>query len=199
MYVPEFIDLDLGLGKNSYIRNGCSDGKNVYIMASIYPDWEAGEDGDTRYEIYRMPLDGGAPEKLENFRMPDIPEGYDYSYSYADSLRAGADGTLWINVGINASKYDLPEDFDSEKDAIWNYDLLESIRSEYQIQLDSSGNTIAQVDVTDLQEKAEVDYLYSDGLLIDKDGDLYVGSDGKIVVLDPSMNVRFTLEDDSLG
>ena len=101
VYVPEFIDMDLGLGKNSYINSGCSDGKNVYILASIYPDWEAGEDGDTRYEIYRISLESGEPEKLENFQMPVAPEGFDDSYSYADSLRSGVNGNLWINVGVN--------------------------------------------------------------------------------------------------
>lgn len=198
VYVPQFMDLDLGLGKNSNIDSGCTDGKNVYIMASIYPDWEAGEEGDTRYEIYRVPLDGGAPEKLENFQLPAAPEGYDYSYVYANDLRAGAEGTLWVGVTVNAVKYDLPEGFDPETGNMWEYDVLENINSEYQVQLDSTGNKIAEVNVTNLQEKAEVDYVYSDSMLFDKDGDLYVGAEGKIVVLDPSMNVRFVLEDDSL-
>ena len=198
VYVPEFIDLDLNLGKNANIRNGCTDGQSVYVMVSISPDWEAGEEGDTRYEIYRLPLDGGEPEKLENFQIPPAPEGYDSSYSYADNLRAGAEGTLWVNVSISAQKYDLPEGFDPEKDNIWEYDLLDSIDSEYQMQLDSTGNVISQVNTSDLAEKAGVEYVYSDYLLFDKDGDLYVGADGKIVVLDPSMNVRFVLEDESL-
>ena len=198
VYVPEFLDMDLGLGKNSNISGGCTDGKNVYIMAAIYPDWEAGEEGNTRYEIYRLSLDGGEPEKLENFQMPAAPEGYDSAYSYANNLRAGTEGTLWVNVSVNAQKYDLPEDFDPEKNNIWEYDLLESVDEEYQVQLDSTGNVISQVETTQLAEKAGMDYVYSDYLLIDRDGDLYVGADGKVVVLDPSMNVKFTLEDESL-
>ncbi|MDE7261967.1 MAG: extracellular solute-binding protein [Oscillospiraceae bacterium] len=198
VYVPQFMNINIDLGKNGDIRQGCTDGNNVYVMAVAYPDWEAGEEGDTRYEIYRMSVDGGEPEKLENFQLPPAPEGFDYASSYADGLRAGAEGTLWVGVSINAYKYDLPEDFDSETDDIWNYEMVENIRSEYQVQLDSTGNTIAQVETTDLAEKAGMEYIYSGSMLFDKDGDLYVGGDGKIVVLDPSMNVRFTLEDDSL-
>jgi len=201
VYVPEFIDMEkLNLGKDYYIRNGCTDGKNVYILAAIYPDWEAGEEGDTRYELYRIPIDGGEPEKLENFQLPAAPEGFDgpgaTTYSYADSLRAGAEGTLWVNASISASKFDIPEDFDPETDSPWNYEQLESYEKEFQMQLDSTGNTISQVETTDLAEKAGLEYVY--GLTFDKDGDLYVGAEGKIVVLDPSMNVKFTLEDESL-
>jgi len=201
VYVPEFIELDqLNLGKNYNIRNGCTDGKNVYILAAIYPDWEAGEEGDTRYELYRIPIDGGEPEKLENFQLPAAPEGFDgpgaSAYSYADNLRAGAEGTLWVNASVSASKFNIPEDFDPKTDSPWNYEQLESYDKEFQMQLDSTGNTIAQVDTTELAEKAGLDYVY--GLTFDKDGDVYAVGEGKVVVLDPSMNVKFTLEDEGI-
>ncbi len=166
VYVPQFNDLDLGLGKNGSIRQGCTDGTSVYVLGVAYPDWEAGEEGDTRYEIYRVPVDGGSPERLENFRLPEVPEGYDYSDAYADSLRAGAEGTLWVGVTVYATKYDLPENFDPETDSMWQYEVLEDLRAEYQIQLDSTGNEISRVDITGLEEKAEVDYIYSDGILL---------------------------------
>ena len=198
VYVPEFMNLDLNLGKNSDIRGGCTDGKNVYLLASIYPDWEAGEEGDTRYAIVRVPLDGGEPTELENFQLMSKPEGYDEGNVYINSIKAGADGTLWVNENVYANKYDLPENFDPETDQIWNYDVLESVDNEYQVQLDSTGNVITQVDISGLREKAGVEYLYSDGATIDKDGDLFVGSEGKIVVLDSGLNVLFTLEDSNL-
>ena len=191
VYVPRFIDLNLD--GECYFRQGCADGTNVYMLLNYYP-----EEGDSYYEICRAPLEGGAPEKLENFQPPEAPEGFDYAYSYANSLCAGAEGTLWLGVTVGGRKFDLPESFDPEKDEMWEYPVLEELHEQYQIQLDSTGNIISRVDVTGLEEKAELDYIDSEGMIFDRDGDLFLCSQGKIVVLDPSMNVRFTLEDDSL-
>lgn len=198
VYVPQFMDLNLDLGKQYDIDGGCTDGTNVYLLVDLYPDWENGEEGDTRSAIIRVPLDGGEPEELENFRPAEAPEGYSESSVYCRSLRAGADGSLWVEESIYAYSYDLPEDFDPETDYVWNYEMLDSVSLEYQVQLDSTGSEITSIDVSSLREKAEVEYLYSEGTLIDKDGDLFVSSNGKIVVLDSSMNIRFTVEDESL-
>ena len=76
VYVPEFIDLDLSsLGKNYDLQDGCTDGTNVYLLVRINPDWEAGEEGDGRNAIVRVPLDGGEMVELENFKVSDPPEG----------------------------------------------------------------------------------------------------------------------------
>ena len=53
VYVPEYIDLDMG--KNTNVYGGCTDGKNVYLLMAKYPDWEAGEEGDTQYTIQSSP------------------------------------------------------------------------------------------------------------------------------------------------
>ncbi len=163
-----------------------------------YPDWEAGEEGDTQYTIQSIPLEGGEMAPLENFKAEAAPEGYQQSYTYYNSIRAGADGTLWVSAGVSAYSYDVPEDFDPENDDYWNYEIKESIDKEYQIQLDSTGSEITRVETTELQEKAGVEYLYSDGTVFDAEGDIFVSTEGKVIVLDSSMNVLFTVEDENL-
>lgn len=196
VYVPEYIDLDMG--KNTNVYGGCTDGKNVYLLMAKYPDWEAGEEGDTQYTIQSIPLEGGEMAPLENFKAEAAPEGYQQSYTYYNSIRAGADGTLWVSAGVSAYSYDVPEDFDPENDDYWNYEIKESIDKEYQIQLDSTGSEITRVETTELQEKAGVEYLYSDGTVFDAEGDIFVSTEGKVIVLDSSMNVLFTVEDENL-
>lgn len=195
VFVPEFIDLDLG--KNSDMRGGCTDGTYIYLLTAKYPDWEAGEEGDTVYAIRRLSLDGGEPEELENFKMDAAPEGYQQSYVYLSSIRAGADGSLWVEESMSAYSYDVPEDFDPETGNMWEYDVKDSMDKTYQIQLDSTGAEITRVDVSGLQEKAGIDTMYSGGTLFDPKGNIYVSADGKIVVLDSSLNVLFTVEDEN--
>ena len=195
VFVPEFIDMDLG--KNSEVRGGCTDGAYIYLLTSKYPDREAGEEGDTTYSILRLSVDGGEPEPLENFKMDAAPEGYDQSYVYLNGIRAGADGSIWVEESLSAYSYDLPEDFDPETGNIWEYDMLDSIEKNYHIQMDSTGAEITRVDVSGLQEKAGIDSMYSGGTLFDPKGNIYVSTDGKIVVLDSSLNVLFSVEDEN--
>ena len=195
VFVPEFIDMDLG--KNGEVRGGCTDGTYIYLLTAKYPDWEAGEEGDTTYSVLRLSVDGGEPEPLENFKVDTAPEGYDQSYVYLSGIRAGADGAIWVEESLNAYSYDLPEDFDPETGNIWEYDMLDSIEKNYHIQLDSTGAEITRVDVSGLQEKAGIDSMYSGGTLFDPKGNIYVSTDGKIVVLDSSLNVLFSVEDEN--
>lgn len=200
VYVPQFIDLDMEiLGKNYNLDSGCSDGTNVYLLASIYPDYEAGEEGEERYTVVRVPLDGGEPSELENLQPSAAPEGYDQASSYLRNIRVGADGSLWVDEDMYATNFDLPENFDPETDYVWNYEQTESVNKEYAVQLDSTGIEITRIETSGLAEKVGAEHgLYSDGTLIDKDGDLFVSTDGKISVLDSSLNVRFAVEDENL-
>lgn len=198
VYVPQFMDLNLDVGKQYNINGGCTDGTNVYLLVDVYPDWEAGESGDTRCAIICIPLDGGEPKELENFKPMSAPEGYSESDVYCRSLRAGTDGSLWVGERIYAYSYDLPENFDPETDYPSNYEMLDSVSLEYQVQLDSTGSEITSIDISGLQEKAGLDSMYYSGTVIDQEGDIIVNGYQKIVVLDSSMNVRFSIEDSNL-
>ena len=199
VYVPQFIDIDVEL---DYINGGCSDGKNVYLVGNVSKETEATdpETGETytNYEyrdvIYRIPLEGGPAEELENFEMSALPEGSEGNVSI-DGLRPGAEGTLWVSERIYTYSFDLPADFDETTGNKWDYHTG-STEVNLQRQLDSTGNEIARVDTSGLKEKLEADYIYA--TLFDKEGDLYVSVEGKIAVLDPSLNVKFVLEDEQL-
>ena len=198
VYVPEFLSLDLDiLGKNYNISGGCTDGTNVYLLAYVYPDYEAGEEGDSRTLLIRFPLDGGEPTEMKNFQSGSSEEdGAEVNRNF-NSLRTGIDGSLWLEESTYSYVFDLPEDFDEETDSKYNY-TTDTVRKEYQVQLDSTGTEITRIDTSDLQEKAGVEGRYQNGLLVDKDGDIFITDSQKIVVLDSSMNVRFTVEDSNM-
>lgn len=194
VYVPEFLDMDF-IGENGYFYGGCTDGQFAYMLVARYP--EDGE-GDTAYQLLRMSLEGGTPQPLENFRQDGKPEGYDYAYCGINNISAGAGGTLWIEEYIGAYAFDLPEDFDPEKGNYWEYDVTDSMSSTYRVQLDSTGNEITRFSTDELREKIEGDSFYAGGELIDGDGDLFVCTDDKVIVLDSSLNIRFEVEGSNL-
>lgn len=198
VYVPEFLSLDLGiLGKNYNLSGGCTDGTNVYLLAYVYPDYEAGEEGDSRTLLIRFPLDGGEPTEMKSFQSGSTEEDGTEVHRNFNSLRTGIDGSLWLEESTYSYVFDLPKDFDEETDSKYNY-TTDTVRKEYQVQLDSTGTEITRIDTSDLQEKAGVEGRYQNGLLVDKDGDIFITDSQKIVVLDSSMNVRFTVEDSNM-
>ena len=194
VYVPEFIDLNI---KMERVQGGCSDGKNVYLMGYLRDEPDSQENYNGHYAIYRMPLDGGEASELENYEpfKPQNTSDTDNVDSYINNLSPGADGTLWVEESLYIQHFDLPEDFDPEKDEkydyVGDYEDLRLFR-----QLDSTGNEITCMDASELTEKLEVDYIQS--TVFDKEGDCYVSGRGKIAVLDPSMNLKFAIEDAEL-
>ena len=199
VYVPTFIDLDMDM---DYIDSGCSDGKNIYLVGSISTETEETDPAtgekytayDSRDTIFRVPLDGGEGAELENFSPTPLPEGTEGGVSVRN-IRVGAEGTLWVTESMYTYSFDLPEGFDETQQSKYDY-MTDSTNTEIQRQLDSTGNEIARVDASGLQEKLETDYISA--TLFDGEGDMYVGMQGKIAVLDPSLNVEFTVEDESL-
>lgn len=225
IYVPEFLEIDLEL---EGINSGCSDGKNVYLVGTIREpappvEGENAEGDDAaavptpragiaidapaapsevvnynyRTGIFRVPLDGGEVAELENYEPTATPEDGEGNV-YINSIRTGADGTLWVTEEVNVYRFDLPADFDPENDDKWNY-FSGSEQGQIQRQLDATGNEISRVDATGLKEKlglGEQDYLgYT---ILDGQGNTYASTDGKITVLDKDMNVLFELTGDNL-
>lgn len=192
VFVPEFLDMDF-IGEDGHFYGGCTDGQFAYMLVA---QWS--ENADATYQLLRMPLDGGTAQPLENFKPDGKPDGYDYAYCGINGISAGADGTLWVEEYVGAYDFDLPEDFDPEKDNYWEYDIIDSISGNYRVQLDSTGNEITRFSTDELQEKIDSNSFYADGDRIDGDGDLFVCTDKKIVVLDSSLNILFEVEGDRL-
>ena len=157
VYVPEFLSLDLDiLGKNYNLSGGCTDGTNVYLLAYVYPDYEAGEEGDSRTLLIRFPLDGGEPTEMKSFQSGSTEEDGTEVHRNFNSLRTGIDGSLWLEESTYSYVFDLPKDFDEETDSKYNY-TTDAVRKEYQVQLDSTRPEITRIDTSDLQEKAGVE------------------------------------------
>ena len=208
IYMPEYIDFNLDA---EYINSGYCDGQNVYVIAEIRTETEPYVDPDTgesfpNYEyttgIYRIPLDGGEPVKLENFESTPIPEGVEGS-SNISNIRGGEDGTLWVTEDVYTTTFELPADFDPNTDDKWNYPS-ESTNSQILRQLDSTGNELSRIDTSGMQEKLGADYISS--MVMDPEGYFYTTvqtfgettSENKVVVLDKDQNVLFTIEEENL-
>lgn len=219
VYVPEFMEFDLGELGIEYINTGCCDGTYVYILADAGKEVEVvdPETGDTymnyesRTSIFRLPLDGGEVVELENFAP--IGGGEEAaadreSYSYIEGLRVAADGTLWVTESLEEYVYNVPEDFDPETDYLWNYEMLEQRSSRVQRQLDESGAEIDRIDTSGLEEKLGFSEQggYIGNTVMDNEGNSYVFAEiyaentyvTKIVVLDKELNILFEIKEDNL-
>ena len=200
VYVPQFLDCKLPV---DYVNSGCVAGDKMYIIGvkgeetpATDTDSETGETYEyTRYtETYilcKVSLTDGTVEELTGYTPPgNNPDDPD-SGGYVESIRALPDGTLWLQENSWAYIFDLPEDFDPETDDKWNY------MSDYQDQtylrhLDADGSELENIDLTALAEKLEISYFGN--YLFDRDGNLWVLSDNKLLCLDGEWNERFRLE-----
>lgn len=200
VYVPEFMDLDLDADD---ITAGCCDGTNIYVVAEKNTEKEAANPftGETytayssEYCIYKVPLDGSAPVELENYEPSYSFDSSDEGWFTIDSLRAGADGSLWVSERADVYDFDLPENFDPEKDDPYNY--LNSTTVELERKLDATGKEIDRVDISTLAEKLETDWIYRK--VLDAEGYMYASNNTGVFVLDREMNVLFSITDESWG
>ena len=200
VYVPEFMDLDLDADD---ITAGCCDGTNIYVVAEKNTEKEAANPftGETytayssEYCIYKVPLDGSAPVELENYEPSYSFDSSDEGWFTIDSLRAGADGSLWVSERADVYDFDPPENFDPEKDDPYNY--LNSTTVELERKLDATGKEIDRVDISTLAEKLETDWIYRK--VLDAEGYMYASNNTGVFVLDREMNVLFSITDESWG
>ena len=218
VYVPEFLEFDLSALGIEYINTGCCDGEYIYILAEAM---QAVEETDpftgesyTSYEyktsIYRLSLDGTEAAELENYQPSSGTEGAvdRESYFYIEGISVGADGTLWITETVEEYIYDVPEDFDPETDFLWNYEFIESRRSQIRRQLDSTGNEISRVETSGLEESLGFGEQggYIGSTVMDGNGNFFVYAEvytgesyeTKIVVLDREMNRLFEIKERDL-
>ena len=199
VYVPEFLDFNLDV---EYISGGCATGDAVYLMGSESQEREETDPAtgeilyyyDEIYSLYRIPLDGSDPVKLEAYQPTAIPEGAEGNVG-VESITAADDGTIWLTEHVGVYTFDLPENFDSEADDKWNYHTYEE--SIIRRQLDASGNEIGRVDISDLAGKLGVEYVYAN--LFDRAGNLYAVTETEIIMLDPQLNKVFSVEGEDIA
>ena len=199
VYVPEFLDFNLDV---EYISGGCATGDAVYLMGSKSQEREETDPAtgeilyyyDEIYSLYRIPLDGSDPVKLEAYQPTALPEGAEGNVG-VESITAADDGTIWLTEHVGVYTFDLPENFNPENDDKWNYHTYEE--SIIRRQLDASGNEIGRVDISDLAGKLGVEYVYAN--LFDRAGNLYAVTETEVVMLDPQLNKVFSVEGEDIA
>ncbi|MDE7245101.1 MAG: extracellular solute-binding protein [Oscillospiraceae bacterium] len=210
VYVPE--TLELKMDNIDYINQGCVSGDNLFFVADVRGEektetWTDPDTGETeeytyydmRTGLFRVPLTGGAVQELDNYAMPDVPEGSDGNI-YIDTVQIGENGTIWVTEDMTVFHYDFPEGFDPEEnpDEKWEYqtDYEDTI---IRRQLDETGKELDRMDMTALEEKAGVEYIGS--TVFDQAGNIYFTSDNKVIGLDKDLNkiLELTLEEEAYG
>ncbi len=164
----------------------CTDGESVYILT------EEKKGDHIRTVLCRANLAEGTVEGLEGFQAMDAPEN-----RYRNTLGPilAPDGSLWLYETLSITHYDLPEDFDPEKDDISKYDTgwedIHQLR-----QLDSAtGQEKKLVDLNDTVQAMEAsDICDATGFTVDAMGNIYLAGTGRVTILDKDGNYLFTLE-----
>jgi len=140
-----------------------------------------------------MSIDGTGITELPNYRSvaPPFPDAL-------GSVQVGAmnidnNGNIWISETGWFYRMNVPEDFDGEEWERYNYyeDLgnITTIRK-----LDKTGAEISTVDISGIS--AGFEWFYISAFNVDDDGNLYLGTNEGIFVLDESGNVLFRINVD---
>lgn len=166
----------------------CTDGTYLYMLV----DDKTGEEVHTR--LCRAYLPDGTAEELDGFQPAQPPEG-----GFKNTLGpiVAADGSLWLYEALTVSHYDLPEDYDPEKEAVGKYfsrrDSFHQLR-----QLDAAtGQQKKLVDLSDAVRDLDVSDLFDvAGFAVDAKGNVYFAGTGGVAVLDKDGNHLFTLKAD---
>ena len=165
----------------------CTDGETMYILAD-----EKTEDDAVHTTFCRVNLADGAVTEMEDYLSTEPPED-------AIINRLGPvlspDGSLWLYETWSLTYYDLPEDFDPEKESKAKY-LTGQDDFHHLRQLDSV--TGREKKLTDLSEAVRTldvaDILDVAGFTVDGKGNVYFAGTGGVAVLDNKGNYLFTLE-----
>jgi len=220
VYVPQYVDLGLKLDG---VSGSCTDGEYIYLVGETdnrteHKDPDSNEvwyEYNPQYDLYRVPLAGGAAEKLPNYTAPAVPEGY-AGDAYISNLRVSTDGSLWVTEEVYVwGKTDdmysgIDEGFtvddmarseistlpaaaeDAPVDGLYEEEDYSSMNSSVCRHISADGSDLGTLDVSGLQEKLGVDYIGNTAF--GPEGNIYATTDTELYVLDSEMNTQFTLE-----
>ena len=172
----------------------------VYFVASIEDGektetsrWfdENGEEhtDEYSYTVYRnalltMDLDTLASQEMENFHLPEVPEGWNGS-SYINQIHVVEDGSIWVAVSLNTYRYNTPEGVEMGDEEYWNY-YEEGINAGMLVHLSKDGTEIGRIE---LGEGVSISsFIFTD------DGTIYASDYENVYVLDKDGNLQFTLD-----
>lgn len=183
-YIPEGVPLPVETGS---LNGCCTDGESLYLLTEE-------RDGEgKKFVLTRASLAEGTAEALPDYRPMEPPEGG--SGNITGPVLA-PDGTLWVYESWCISYYDLPADFDEERETKGKY-LIRQDDFYHLRQLDpGTGRELKLVDLSAAaQEEVERALKYDDvRFALDGEGRIYLADSGHVAVLDGKGTVLFTLE-----
>ena len=189
-YVPEDVALPV---ETCALLGSCADGEYIYFLTEERTGLEQNKT-DRTVLLSRASLSDGTAEVLDQYQPPAMPEGAGYTFL---GPVLGADGTLWLWEGWTVSYYDLPEDFDEERETKGKYFTGQDIFYQFR-QLDrATGRELAAVDFAPaIQELGKREGYEPESFAVDGAGRFYQSDRDGVSVLDSRGQVLFTQEAD---
>ena len=201
-YKADYLDLTMPDGVQ-YLNQFCAAGTTLYASVGMQGEEIVNSDpttGDTwsyyntRLALLTIDPDTGVCTELTNLELPQVPEGASGSVDCYNMIGSD-DGTLWMLVNLYATQFDLPDDFDAEKESRWDYPSTD-INGSYLMHIAADGSTIASLDLSDTNNEDNEDGMSGNlsSFAVDAAGNLYVSDYNNIYVLDAEGNVQFKLD-----
>ena len=167
----------------------CTDGEYMYILAD-----EKAEGGDIRSVLTRVYLADGTAEELDGYQATVVPDG-----GIKNTLGPvlSPDGTMWLYEMWSIACYDLPEDFDPERESMGQY-FFGRENFHHLRQLDPvTGRQKALIDLSDAVRTLDISGIFDvAGFVVDGEGNICFAGTGGAAVLDKKGKYLFTLEAD---
>lgn len=125
--------------------------------------------------LFRMDLT--TKETVQLDYAPSEPTDGMLGSAVIAAMAAGSDGSFWILENLNTYTYDLPENFDAQKDSIANY-YVSGENLVFLRQYSADGQRLKMLDLSTLRG------LENPEMCFDADGNIYLGTSQVVYVVD---------------
>lgn len=167
IYVPEHVAF---ASKLQTVSDSCAVGDTIYLLGEV-------DNRGSGYQLLRLSIQGGEAEKLPDYQSA-LPAGS--GFALTGTLRAGANGTLWVMERLFLQTISADRKSISEEE-------VHILRN-----LDRDGKELSRFEYGSLEEKLGLGCVFD--LLIDDDGDIFARAEQGAALLDQAGEPRFTLE-----
>ena len=184
IFIPEVMRISDDI---SEIRNLIVSGDTVFFSSQVMVD----EDFwlyDTK--LYSMNIDGSNVAPLPNYVAPSSPFSDALGTVNVSTMNADDDGNLWVVESGWFFRFNLPDDFDGDP---WDrYQYYEDLGSVSSIrQLTETGAEMLTIDIAQISDG--FDWFHVSAFNIDSAGNLYIGSNEGVFVLNNQGEILFRL------
>ena len=185
VFVPDILQLPEGIVD---IRNLIYTDNTLFFSSYFMVNEETWEYAT---KLYSMNLDGTNITELPNYVSGANPFEDALGSMYLMAMNMDNEGNLWVTETGSFYRFNLPEGFDGEDWEQWDYyeplDSIISIRK-----LDTTGAELLSLDISAISAGRE--WFNVNAFNIDSSGNLYIGANEEIFVLNDQGNMQFSLE-----